>query len=391
MKGCLHVSARILAFLVAALFVVSLPLSLVAFNLGRIAFSPERMTSLLTETIAETGGLRRLLMDSLAAPAETPAEGVDLASAMSFLTPQERDFLGEQLTPPGWVEEQTGVLVAAVYEWIDNDRARPEFVVDITPIKVALLAGGAADLVEVVVDSWPPCTVREMAEMSVGALFGQEDLVLCEPPEPLRSGLVGILNVGVAASLRALPDQLALGESGAADPAPAELMQAKERIRLVRFVAGWSWLLSPAMLGLILALVVRSWRSWAVWWGAPLILGAVVTGLTMVGVQVVVDEAIRGMLADASMPTWIGNVFRGLTTAMLAVTFRRVALQALLLLAAGIVVWVVGSIMARRRKTASAAPSTAAALPAQAGTVKLPPEPEPEEDDDTPRPSGMFG
>lgn len=387
MKGCLPVAVRVSAFLVAALFVLTLPLGLVAFNLGRVAFSPERMADLLSETIAETGGLRRLLMDSLAAPSQGPSDELDLASAMSFLTPQERDFLGEQLIPPGWVEDQTGVLVAAVYEWIEDDRARPEFIVDITPIKVALLGGGAADLVEVVVDSWPPCTVREMAEMSVEALFGQGELILCEPPEPLRSGITGILNVSVSASLRALPDHLALGEAGAADPAPPDMMAAKERIRLVRFLAGWSWLLSPLMLGLILALVIRSWRSWAVWWGIPLILGAVLTGVAMVGVQAIVDQALRGMLADASMPIWIGNVFRGLTTAILAVTLRRVAVQAVIVLGAGVVVLVVGSILARRpSKAVQAAPSTP-----NAQTLPLPPDPEPTEDEATPPPSGMFG
>lgn len=109
MRGCLHVASRFVAVLLAAAFVVSLPLSLVAFNIGRVAFSPERMTTLLVETIDETGGLRQMVIESLTA-GEGTAEGggLDLAGALEFLTPQERDYLGEQLTPPGWAKASWG-------------------------------------------------------------------------------------------------------------------------------------------------------------------------------------------------------------------------------------------------------------------------------------------
>jgi hypothetical protein len=199
-----------------------------------------------------------------------------------------------------------GVVVAGVYEWIDNDRARPEFVVDIAPLKAALLSGGASDLVEIVVDSWPPCTVAEMAQMGVGALLGQQDLVLCEPPEPLRSGLVGILNVSLAASLRALPDQLSLSQPGASRPASPDVMNAKQRIRTVRALAAWSWLLSPALLGLVMAFAIRTWRGLALWWGVPLMGGALVTLGTIVGVRLAVDQGFRSLLMNADLPGWAG-------------------------------------------------------------------------------------
>src|SRR3990170_3367339 len=98
MKGCLNVGSRIAAGFLAIVFVLSLPLSLVAFNIGQIAFSPERMTLLLTDTIAETGGLRQLVMESLAGEAADSSEdSLNLGRALSFLTPQDREYLGEEL------------------------------------------------------------------------------------------------------------------------------------------------------------------------------------------------------------------------------------------------------------------------------------------------------
>ncbi len=349
MKGCLHVAAQIAAGLLAIAFVITLPLSLVAFNIGRIAFSPERMTALLGDTITETGGLRQLVVDSLTGSStDSSGEGgPDLGRALGFLTPQDRQVLGEQLTPPGWAQEQMGVVVAGVYRWIDNDRARPEIVVDIAPLKAALLSGGASDLVELVVDSWPSCTVAEMAEMGVGALLGQQNLVFCEPPEPLRSGVVGILNVSIAASLRALPDKLSLSQPGATRPASPELMNTKQRIRTVRALAAWSWLLSPALLGLVMAFAIRTWRGLALWWGVPLILGALLTLGTMVGARLVVDEGFRSALMNADLPGWAGAMIQSLVAAMITVVFRHVALQAGILLATGVAVLIGGLILAR--------------------------------------------
>ena len=358
MKGCLAFAARAAAVLLAAAFVLTLPLSLLAFNLGRVAFSPERMTTLLLETIEETGGLRQLAIESLSTPSEGEEPGaLGLAGALEFLTPQDRDYVGQQLTPPGWAQAQLGSLVTGIYQWIDNDRASPEFNVDITELKVALLAGGAADLVEIVVASWPTCTVEEIAEMSVGALLGEQSLRFCEPEEPLRSGLVGLINASLAVSLRALPDKISLGDSDAG-PASVEVMQAKERLRRTRFLAGWSWLLSPVMLGLVMALVIRSWRGVGLWWGIPILAGAALTLATAVGVRVAVEGLARSTLGEAAMPAWIAQMIQALITAMMAVVFRRVALQAGVLLVLGGIVLATGLLIQRSmdRRAAGASP-----------------------------------
>ncbi|HMK08193.1 MAG TPA: hypothetical protein VK449_04085 [Anaerolineales bacterium] len=342
MKSCWAAAGRILAAVLAIAFVVTLPITLMAFNLGRIAFSAQQMTVLVSQTIEETGGLRNLVMQSLTSPKNPPESGnLDLAGALAFLTPPERDHLGDQLTPPGWAEEQLGSLVKGVYDWIDNDRASPSFLVDIRDLKAALLAGGAADLVEMVVDSWPACSVEDVAEMSVGALLGERSLKFCEPPEPLRSGLVGLMDASLAVSLRALPDQIALGQGGTA-PASPEVMQAKDRLRRVRFLAGWSWLFSPVLLGLIMALVVRSWRDLALWWGIPVLAGGALALLAVVGVRVGATGLVQAAFGPSQMPVWIGTMMRSLAVALMAVVFRRVALQSVILLIAGAVILATG-------------------------------------------------
>lgn len=385
MKGCLQLAARWGAGLVAVVFVLTLPLSVVAFNFGRVAFSPDRMTDLLTATIVETGGVRRLLFESLTAAPEpgSAEEGLDLAEALQFLSPQERDYLGEQLAPSGWGEEQLHTLVVGIYDWIENDRDGPSFTIDVTPLKVSLLGGGAAELVETMVDSWPPCSVEEAARMGIDRLLGQGDLILCEPPEPLRTGLVGVLNVSMAVSLRALPDRISLGGPEAERPAGPETMETKRQIRTLRFLAGSSWLLSILMLGLVLALAVRSWRSLGLWWGIPMLVGAGLTLVVMAGLRFALERALSQSLAGGGTPEWIAGLLRSLGEALLAVTFRRVALHSLGLLIAGAGILTGGLWLERRRR-----PSQAVA--ASEATTRILDEadsPEPP----GPPPTGMFG
>jgi hypothetical protein len=277
--------------------------------------------------------------------------------------------------------------VTGFYTWIEDDRARPAFVVDVTDLKVALLSGGASDLVETVVESWPECSIEEVADMTVDALLGEGGLKFCEPPEPLRGGVVGLLNASVTLSLRALPDQITLGQADN-PPASAEVMKTKEDLRRTRFLAGWSWLLSLVMLGLVMALVIRSWRGLGLWWGLPILLGAMLTLATMVAVRVGVENLARQVLGQAAILPWLGELFRTLTTAMLVVVFRRVALQAAILAAVGLVLLLAGWRLERR---ATAKPTDPPARASEASTLRYDPPQEDERPESGDRPSGMFG
>ena len=57
--------ARVLAGLLGLLFVLAVPLSVVAFDLGRVVFSPERMGALLGQSFDQAGGFRRPAVGAL--------------------------------------------------------------------------------------------------------------------------------------------------------------------------------------------------------------------------------------------------------------------------------------------------------------------------------------
>jgi len=155
LRGCLGTVARLLAGVLTVLFVLTLPLSVVAFDLGRVVFSPARMGILLDQSFDQAGGFRRLAMEAITGGVDSEAgstEGVPLSlkGALSFLTPQERDYLAERLLPPDWVREQLQAGLDDIYAWVDNDLARPNVDIDLRTVKETLRQGGADELIEVV-------------------------------------------------------------------------------------------------------------------------------------------------------------------------------------------------------------------------------------------------
>jgi len=391
LRGCLSGLARFLAGALAVVFIVLLPVSIVAFDVGRVIFSPAHMADLVSQSFNEAGGFRRLAMDAIAGglqsePGSVEGSGLNLKTALSFLTQQERDYLAEKLFPAEWVDTQLRSAFSDAYAWIDDDLARPNVRIDLRPVKETLRQGGADELVEVVVDSWPPCTVDQVAQMA-GRIFGlSEGFPFCEPPEPLRSGMIGLAGEAIKLGVYALPDQMSLSADSAARKADPEMMQAKENVRLARTFSLMGWLLPPAVLLLILLLAIRSWRGLAWGWGVPLMAGGLLTVLAAVALRVTGGSVVAGMAAGSGLPAILADLFRRTAMTGVTSTLRLVGLHGGLALLVGVAVFGVARPLARRAERR--APARAAATRAEARTRILPIE-HPHDEGDPP--SGMFG
>ena len=305
---------------------------------------------------------------------------------MSFLTPQERAYLAERLLPPDWVREQLQAGLDDIYAWVDNDLARPNIDVDLRLVKETLRQGGAQELIEVVVDSWPPCTVEQVDEMAAQIFGLAEGFPFCEPPEPLRTGMVGIAGEAIKLSLYGLPDQLSVSGDRPDEKADPEILKFKEDLRLARALARWSWLLPLALLGLIMVLAIRSWRGMAGWWGLPLILGGLLTLVAAVGVRLAARAVVGGVASGPGVPPILAEVLRSVAEGWVTSALRAVAVHAGIILLAGIGLFAFGHWQGRRtQRTAPPAPQPPAS---KATTLAFPSEPEPPEGE---TPTGMFG
>lgn len=383
--GCLTVLGRALAGVAAGLFVILLPITLLTRNLALVIFDPPALSALVFERLVDLGTLRQVVVDQLFGP-ESSLEGIDLDGAAQYLSPQEREALVDGFIPETWLQDQILRVTTDFLGWFDSPATTLRLTIDTEPVRAQLRGAAAAGLVEALIESWPACTLDSVTHMlGVGAIPGQEGFPFCEPPEPLRGLAAGTLTGGLRLLAEALPAELPVVEQDFS--AAEDLMLVKEQVRMVRFASRWGILLSLSFLGWIMALVVRSWRGLARWWGIPLLLGGILSfGLVLVGgplLRVLLARFTAGANAIPALSDLVGAI----GGAMGAAVLRPQAAQAMLIIIVGGGLTLAGFV---GRRSAKAAAVAGPDIPAE--TPLLSP---PAVDDDVPtggsRPSGMFG
>ncbi len=382
-SGCGSLLLRALAVVLAAAFMLSLPAAIIAYDLGRVVFSPEVVSQVVIQRLVEGGAFRRVLIAALFGE---QAQGSEIAQALSRLSPSEQEEAMAILVPSGWAEDQVARIVSGLYAWVDNARPAPDLSLDLRPLRENLLTGAAADLVELVVDSWPSCTLEQLAEMSQAAsTTGEVPVLYCEPSEPFRSLLVQFATEALRDQARQMQTVRPLGQEAAQALGAVDIVALKERLRLLRLLGQGGWMLAASILGLILACAVRSWKELGRWWGIPSIaagsaclLSALVGGSLAAGALESASSAAGEDLLAGLVPAVLGGI--------LDQVLGRILVHGLLVAVAGGVVLVGGNWLARRtREREPASPlQPVSEAPVTERREARPPDP-----GDTP--SGLFG
>ena len=383
LRGCATIVARILAGIAAAAFIVSLPLTLLARNIAVVIFEPQVLTQVVSDRLITSGLLRQTVVDNVLG-GETSLEGLNLRSATKYLTDAEREALIDLLVPEAWVTDQVLRVTTEFLAWFDSPATRLVVTVDTSLLAGNLEGEAAAGVVEAIIASWPDCSADDVDRLlGIGAAQGMQGFPYCEPPEPLR----GILARSVSGTLRimgeSLPVRLPIVDRDFMDA--GNLMQVKEQVRLVRFVARWGILVSLSLLGVIMALAVRSWRGLARWWGIPLFLGGLIAFLPVLTGGAFLRQLMAQVTSGVGRIPALTELAEALTEALGTTVLRPQARQAAGASALGLLLCVL-SLVGRRgpKVTQALAPEIHPADP-----VPLVQRTEPENSRE--KPSGMFG
>lgn len=279
LSGCLKQIFRIIAIILAVLFVITLPFTVTSQSASQMIFSPKAVTNLVSSSLLGSGLLERYMLDAVfqgdLAPGGEAAEGA-FTEALQYLSPAERQTMIQQIVPDGWVEDQITTSVESIFRWIDNESQTPAIKLDLVPIKDRLIDGGIEDIADTVVDSWPSCSPEQINMMRKAAVQGGDlEFDICEPPEPFRTRAVEIVSITFYEWVRESPSSIEFQEES--EESIEEIMALKEQVRFLRAIMSFGWFLPVALLGLIMALSIRSLRNLGSWWGIPMILGGFLT------------------------------------------------------------------------------------------------------------------
>ncbi len=345
-------TARNLSWLAAGvfgfIFAITLPLTLVAFAWGRVLFSAEEVTEIFTDELVGSGALQEIAIDFMLE--QVPRGGEDIAAGiLDFLGRQRLDEMLRELFPAEWAEGQVRANIESLYAWLDNDRLLPQLSLDVQPLKDRLLSGGAEQLAAIVVSSWPPCS-SEHVEILLreGIPRGELPAFLCQPPEPLRTTVIVVATDLVLRQVSELPATVDIGEVRPLDTNPQELMDFKNSLRTLRAFSRAGWLLPLALLGLIVAVAVRSWPQLLRWWGGSALAAGVGTFFMLAIVEGTVEQARNSGPVRAAFPGPFQEVIQDVIDGLLDAVSGQLFFLGLLIVGVGLTMLLAGIYLGRR-------------------------------------------
>jgi hypothetical protein len=348
------VIGRAIALLLGLAFVVSLPLTLLALAWGRVLFSPEQMTDILAAELVDSGALQRAAVEAFLQRSGPQDQSNPDTGSLEFLDRQELDRLVETLFPPEWAHDQMRANVEILYAWIDSDLAQPAFRLDIQSLKDRLQAGGAQELVTVIVDSWPVCSAEQIQQLEREVVIGGElPSITCEPPEPLRSRLINSGTELLLDRSRSLPSSSPIGGEASATEDQQGLTAFKRGLRFLRELSDVGWMLPTSLLGLIVALAVRSWPALLRWWGAPLSGAGLSSFITLFISRGIIDQARASESLRSVSGGFFEPILQSVIDRLLDMVGGRIFGMALLITIVGLALLLVGLLLGRRARSAS--------------------------------------
>ena len=276
-------------------------------------------------------------------PAE-PGDGSPGAGVR--LTGGDVELLLRGLAPPDWLRRTTESALDQAFAALDSPERPIEIRTSLVELKQRLAGQAGVDTALRLVESWPPCTAEQLAGLDEeGDGSSPTGLPRCRPPEETIARFMPELERQLDSLAATVDDEVDLGASlrspapGESPGGPEESPDPRALLSFARTVVRLSWLLPLALLLLVTALVVRSRRSFLLWWGAPLFLaGFVALGVAVVGRLAgigAVEQALSGDTAETALEPEVAEVALGLATSVLVAYWRAVAIGAVLLAVGG--------------------------------------------------------
>ncbi len=338
-----------LAAIFTLLFIITMPLTLIVVNAGRLLLDPGRMENTAETVIEETDGVeavlawqsqRDLRQRMLADPLLLPTDDREVAWQMlDFMTLAEWRALRDAALTDATLNEWASSMLAGFYTWIDGTEPLPQFHFDTTSLKTRLAGPTGDDTFAILYGGLPECTVRQVAYYEGQIAAGADTAFpLCAFP----ADQAGAQQAQYRASFDFvvaddIPDTVTLSFS---EDALIAHRIAQPEIKLSLRLGSWMvyglWAL-PLMLFLLLIGVVGRVRSEFGWWlGLALGVGGLLSIGAASGYVSIISSALRlTVMSDAPL-----NIMAALSPAIelgFAPVFTPITLQTLPFLALALI------------------------------------------------------
>lgn len=350
---------KFIAFLLVLLFLITLPLALLAFNLGRVLFDAPLVKRVVTQEVTQSDLIpvtlrwfaqRRAQERVLTGEAQTAIREPDALKAMEFVSVETWRKIRLEVMPNHFLEGWTAVTIDGLYGWLDTKDPLPNVVIDLREWKKYARSEHGWKAIQMVYDSLPPCKqadIDDFLKRLAAAAPGQEVLynlyTPCMFPDPWKPDQ----NQDYLDSRDEIIDNAAdrffltqeLSQVEKQTGVGAETI--KNQILVIRTAANLSIIVPLAMLALLAVLALRSQMDLARWLGLPIVVGGVLALLPTLVYQPLISHLLTlGPMSE--VPAQVRTEFARAFGVLLAEAFNPMMLEAIAITVVGLVIVGVG-------------------------------------------------
>ena len=358
----MKILGKIIAFFILLILLIALPVSILAYDIGRVVFDQVLVKGIITDIVTDSDLIPAALKWYSQQRAEQrygAGEAIawddepDIVDLLSMVSIESwREIRGEAL-PDEILTEWISVAVDGTYEWIDSADRIPDVTLDLQPFKTRVNSEHGENAIRVVYESLPPCTEDEIADFrarQAASLPGEEVLYnLCQFPDPWTSDQVSDYHNSLILVVENIPDTFALTQelSRLEDTSGIGPELVKAQLLLVRQIMRLAPLIPVVLMLLILLFAIRSLKELGNWWGIPLSLdGALLLILALIYPATLIGVLTVGPLSE--VPPLVSEEALSDLMILVGEILRPLMWQSIIILALGLVLIIVGAVVRPR-------------------------------------------
>jgi len=322
---------KILAWICAALFVISGVIAIFLFNIERKTFAPETYTDAFREQgVYETAPS---LFAEIIISSTEDANGI--SPITSFLSRDNITFVISSLLPPDEMEQLLNAVFESFFAYLNGET--DSISIPLVSFKQYAASGAATQALTEIIRVQPECTADQLWQMSMNLLSPNPMLILCNPPDHLTNLVLPFFQTQLVVITSNLPDELTI----AGDSQPG-LPEFRERLGRVRSAMRITPVFPIFFLLAVVIFTVRNLNDWLMWWGIPFIFTGIGSAfLALVGAPIVRLFMQTVLLQnDTNAPIIFLDMMRNIAGAVVSQLLSPVIIEGIILalIGAGMVV-----------------------------------------------------
>ena len=350
---------KFIAFVLVVLFVITLPLALLAYNVGRVVFDGALVKRVVTKEVTESDLIavtlrwfsqRRAQERVMTGEAQTAIREPDALKALEFPTLAEWRKIKTEVMPNQFLADWTSTTIDGLYTWIDNKDPLPNVILELKPWKDYNRGEHGNTAIQIVYNSLPACKqadIDDFIKRLEAVPPGQEVLynlyTPCMFPDPWRPDQNQDYLDSRDEIIDNAPDRFFLTQelSRLEKQSGVGAESIKQQLQLIRTAANLSISVPALLLLLLILLALRSRMDLARWIGLPILVGGLLALLPTLTYQPLIGTLLTmGPLTE--VPSDVRQEFLRAFGVLLSEIFSPMLVEALAIMVVGLAIVVVG-------------------------------------------------